>query len=156
MKRSDEEEKYGVNYGTLRMAQEYAKKGKIEEWIQLFLRSDGKNIALADGLLLEKREYLGLMKIKISFLKDIEEGAPEYLTQERDKEYFFWVVENMKDGLENWDVPPLIVEFRGNQFYVNDGRHRLEMFRQLGVEEIDVVLWTTGEEDKNKVLEIIR
>lgn len=145
-----------MKFGTLSMAQIYEKNGKIEEWIQLFLRSDGKNIALADGLLLEKREYLGLMKINISFLKDVEEGAPEYLTQENDKEYFFWVVENMKNSLVHWDVPPLIVEFRDNQFIVNDGRHRLEMFRQLGVKEIDVVLWTTGEKDRDRLLEVIR
>ena len=62
----------------------------------------------------------------------------------------------MKASLEHWDVPPLIVEFRDEQFYVNDGRHRLEMFRQLGVTEINVVLWTTGEKDRKKVLEIIK
>lgn len=145
-----------MNIGTFSMAQEYEKNGKIEEWVQLFLRSEGKNVALAEGLQKEKRDYIGLVKLNISFLKNIKEGAPEYLTGENEKEYFFYVVEKMKASLEHWDVPPLIVEFRGNQFYVNDGRHRLEMFRQLGVTEINTVLWTTGEEDRKKVLEIIK
>lgn len=155
MKYIDGDENY-MNYGTLHIAQEYDKKGKIDEWVQLFLHSDGKNVALADGLIRDKREYLGIVKLKISLFNGIEQGAPEYLTTENEQEYFFWVVERMKDSLEQWDVPPLIVEFRNNHFYVNDGRHRLEMFRQLGVDQIDAVLWTTGEEDKNKVLELIR
>lgn len=144
-----------MKYGTLAQAKMYNDNGKIEEWLQLFLRNDGKNVALADGLLLEEREYLGLMKLNISHFKDIKEGAPEYLTQENTIEYFFWIVENMKNSIEDWDVPPLIVEYRDNKFFVNDGRHRLEMYRQLGVKAVDVVLWTTGEENKEKLLEVL-
>jgi len=144
-----------MKYGTLAQAKMYNVNGKIEEWLQLFLRNDGKNVALADGLLLEEREYLGLMKLNISYFKDIKEGAPEYLTQENTIEYFFWIVENMKNSIEDWDVPPLIVEYRDGKFFVNDGRHRLEMYRQLGVKAVDVVLWTTGEENKEKLLEVL-
>lgn len=145
-----------MKYGTLTQAKIYNENGRIEEWLQLFLRNDGKNVALADGLLREKREYLGLIKLNMFCFKDIKEGAPEYLTQENDIEYFFRIVENMKGSFEDWDVPPLIVEFRDNRFYVNDGRHRLEMYRQLGMETVDAVLWTTGEENKRKLLEIVR
>lgn len=145
-----------MKYGTLTQAKIYNVNGSIEEWLQLFLRNDGKNVALADGLLREKREYLGLMKLNMLNFKDIKEGAPEYLTQENDIEYFFRIVDNMKGSFEDWDVPPLIVEFRDNRFFVNDGRHRLEMYRQLGVETVDAILWTTGEENKRKLLEILR
>ncbi len=144
-----------MKYGTLTQAKLYQDNGKIEEWLQLFLRNDGKNIALADGLLLEKREYLGLLKLNMPCFKDIKEGAPEYLSAENDIEYFFWIVENMKNSMEDWDVPPLIVEYREDKFVVNDGRHRLEMYRQLGVEVVDAVLWTTGEENKKKLLEVL-
>lgn len=145
-----------MKYGTFTQAKLYNDDGRIEEWLQLFLRNDGKNVALADGLLREKREYLGLMKLNMLNFKDIKEGAPEYLTQENDIEYFFRIVENMKGIFEAWDVPPLIVEFRDNRFYVNDGRHRLEMYRQLEVDTVDAVLWTTGEENKRKLLERLR
>lgn len=144
-----------MKYGTLTQAKLYRDNGKIEEWLQLFLRNDGKNIALADGLLLEKREYLGLLKLNMSCFKDIKEGVPEYLSAENDIAYFFWIVENMKNSRGDWDVPPLIVEYREDKFIVNDGRHRLEMYRQLGVEVVDAVLWTTGEENKKKLLEVI-
>ena len=69
-----------MKYGTLTQAKYYHDNGKIDEWLQLFLRNDGKNLALADGLLLEKREYFGLMKLDISYLKDVKAGTPEYLT----------------------------------------------------------------------------
>jgi len=145
-----------MKYGTLTQAKIYNDDGKIEEWLQLFLRNDGKNIALADGLLLEKREYFGLLKLNMSCFKDIKEGAPEYLFAENDIEYFFCIVENMKSNIEKWDVPPLIVEYREDKFFVNDGRHRLEMYRQLGADSVDVILWTTGEANKEKLLEVLR
>jgi len=145
-----------MKYGTLKQAKIYNDNGKIEEWLQLFLRNDGKNIVLADGLLLEEREYFGLLKMNMSYFKDIKEGAPEYLSDENDIDCFFRIVEKMKNSLKDWDVPPLIVEYKDDKFFVNDGRHRLEMYRQLGVEVVDVVLWTTGKENKRKLLEIIR
>ena len=144
-----------MKYGTLAQAKAYQDNGKIEEWLQLFLRNDGKNIALADGLLLEQREYFGLQKLNISYFEDIKDGAPEYLSAENDIEYFFWIVENMKNSLGDWDVPPLIVEYREDKFFVNDGRHRLEMYRQLGAESVDVILWTTGEANKKKLQEVL-
>jgi len=145
-----------MKYGTLAQAKAYHDSGKIEEWLQLFLRNDGKNIALADGLLLEKREYFGLRKLSMSYFKDVKAGVPEYLSAENDIEYFFWIVENMKSSLKDWDVPPLIVEYRDDKFIVNDGRHRLEMYRQLGVEDMDVVLWTTGEANAKKLQEVLK
>ena len=46
-------------YGSTKCAIEYSQRGEIDEWIQLFLRNDGKNVALADGLLQKKRYYIG-------------------------------------------------------------------------------------------------
>ena len=145
-----------MKYGTLTQAKAYHDNGKIEEWLQLFLRNDGKNIALADGLLLEKREYFGLRKLSMSCFKDVKAGVPEYLSAENDIEYFFWIIENMKSSLKDWDVPPLIVEYRDDKFIVNDGRHRLEMYRQLGIESVDVVLWTTGKANAKKLQEVLK
>ncbi len=145
-----------MKYGTLAQAKAYHDNGEIEEWLQLFLRNDGKNIELADGLLFEKREYLGLYKLSMSFFKDIKQGAPEYLSAENDIKFFFWIVDNMKSSLKNWDIPPLIVEYRDEKFFVNDGRHRLEMYRQMGVAEVDVLIWTTGEANRKKLQEVLR
>lgn len=143
-------------YGTLALARQYDEKGKIDGWMQDFLRADGKNLALADGLLLEERHYFGLREIPISLLSEVKSGAPEYLHASNDIQYFFEVVDRMKESLaEGWDAPPLIVEYVYGKFQVDDGRHRLETYRQLGVERVWAAVWTTGDENKKTVEKIL-
>lgn len=143
-------------YGTLSLAKQYDQEGKIDRWMQDFLRADGKNLALADGLLLEERHYFGLYEIPISLLSDVKSGAPEYLHAENDIQYFFHVVDRMKESLaEGWDAPPLIVEYVYGKFQVDDGRHRLELYRQMGAERVWAAVWTTGEEDRKTVEKIL-
>lgn len=143
-------------YGTLSLAKQYAKDGRIDEWMQDFLRADGKNLALAVGLLLEERHYFGLREIPITLLSDVKSGAPEYLHAENDIQYFFHVVDRMKESLmNNWDAPPLIVEYVYGKFKVDDGRHRLETYRQLGVKRVWAAVWTTGEENRKIVEKIL-
>ncbi|MBR4084021.1 MAG: ParB N-terminal domain-containing protein [Lachnospiraceae bacterium] len=143
-------------YGTLTLARQYAEVGRIDEWLQKFLRADGKNLALADGILKEKRYYFGLQEITIALLSDIKSGAPEYLHAVNDIQYFFEVVDRMKESLaDGWDAPPLIVEYVYGKFQVDDGRHRLEMYRQLGIEKVWAVVWTTGEDNRKTVEKIL-
>lgn len=143
-------------YGTLSLAKQYDQEGKIDRWMQDFLRADGKNLALADGLLLEERHYFGLCEIPISLLSDVKSGAPEYLHAENDIQYFFHVVDRMKESLaEGWDAPPLIVQYVYGKFRVADGRHRLETYRQLGSERVWAAVWTTGEENRKTVEKIL-
>ena len=145
-----------MTYGSLTLAKQYNNEGKIDQWMQDFLRADGKNLALADGLLLEERHYFGLCEIPISLLSDVKSGAPEYLHAENDIQYFFHVVDRMKESLaEGWDAPPLIVEYVYGKFQVDDGRHRLELYRQLGAERVWAAVWTTGEENRKTVEKIL-
>lgn len=134
-----------MKYGTYTIAREYDARGKIDEWMQLFLRNDGHNLELADGLLLKERRYIGIRRIPLSLLEGIKSGAPEYLHDQDSIDYFFQVVDRMKQDYENWDTPPLIVEYGENGFYVADGRHRLELYRQMGITHVPAALWTTGE-----------
>lgn len=143
-------------YGTLSLAKQYDNDGKIDQWMQDFLRADGKNLALADGLLDEERHYFGLREIPITLLSDVKSGAPEYLHAANDIQYFFEVVDRMKESLaNNWDAPPLIVEYLYGKFKVDDGRHRLETYRQLGAERVWAAVWTTGEENRKTVEKIL-
>ena len=143
-------------FGTLSLARMYAEDGKIEQWLQDFLRADGKNQALAEGLLKEERYYFGLLEIPIALLSDVKSGAPEYLHAENDIQYFFYIVDRMQEGMaDGWDTPPLIVEYVYGNFQVNDGRHRLEAYRQLGAEKVWAVIWTTGEENRKTVEKIL-
>lgn len=136
-----------MTYGNLESAMAYWKADRLEEWIQLFLRNDGQNLALADGLLLEERHYTGIVDFDLRLLEQVKSGAPEYLSKPNDIEYFFLVVERMKAGLSGWNPPPLIIELRNDRsFYVCDGRHRLEMYRQLDVQSAPAIVWATGAE----------
>lgn len=142
-------------YGTLTKARKYDEKGEINQWLQLFLRNDGKNIALADDLLLEPRYYLGIKRISIQLLEAIQAGTPEYLHDEDSIRYFFYIVDKMKADYTYWDTPPLIISYDNGIFHVDDGRHRLEMYRQLNAEYVHAILWTTGEENYRKLLEVL-
>ena len=144
-----------MKYGTYSIALKYDAQGKIDEWMQLFLRNDGHNLALADGLLKEERCYIGLRRIPLSLLQKVKSGAPEYLHDQDSIDYFFQVVDRMKQAHDGWDTPPLIVEYGENGFYVADGRHRLEMYRQLGITHAQAALWTTGERMRDELLEVL-
>lgn len=144
-----------MKYGNNQLALEYAERGAIDDWVQLFLRNDGKNIALADGLLLEQSYYTGPVITDIS-LFDIEEGAPSYLTDANDIAWFFHVVDRMKEALGNWDMPPLIVQYDAGQYEICDGRHRNEALRQMNIKHAPVIFWTSAEEDHRYIIEHIR
>lgn len=145
-----------MKYGNMDVAIEYCKRGKTEEWVQLFLRNDGNNIVLADGLLKETRLYTEIIDFDIKLLDNIKPGPPEYLSQKNDIDYFFYKVDSMKNDMEGWN-PPLIIEYRSNgTFYVCDGRHRLELYRQIGSTKIPAIIWATDTEDFEKLKEIIK
>lgn len=144
-----------MKYGTYAIAREYDAQGKIDEWMQLFLRNDGDNLALADGLLLEERRYIGIRSIPLALLEKIKSGAPEYLHDQDSIDYFFHIVDQMKRDCESWDIPPLIVGYGKEGFHVADGRHRLEMYRQQGRTHAPAALWTTGEEWERRLLELL-
>ena len=144
-------------YGTLEISKEYLDKNQLEDWIQLFLRNDGHNVALADGLLKEERCYTGIVDFDLNLLENIKAGAPEYLIRENDIEYFFAIVNEMNEALGSWNPPPLIIEYRvDGSFHICDGRHRLEMYRQKNVKTVPAIVWTTGKENFVKLRESIK
>ena len=144
-------------YGTLEISKEYLDKNQLEDWIQLFLRNDGHNVALADGLLKEERCYTGIVDFDLNLLENIKAGAPEYLIRENDIEYFFAIVNEMNEALGSWNPPPLIIEYRvDGSFHICDGRHRLEMYRQKNVKTVPAIVWTTEEENFVKLQESIK
>jgi hypothetical protein len=144
-----------MKYGSTKYAMEYAKRGAIDEWIQCFLRNDGKNIALADGLLREKRYYIGPIITDISEF-GVEEGAPSYLTEANDITWFFHVVDKMKEAYIEWDMPPLIVNYSNGKYEINDGRHRNEALRQMKIKRAPVIFWTSSENDHRYIMDHIR
>ena len=126
-----------------------------DEWMQLFLRNDGHNLELADGLLRQERPYIGIRRIPLSLLAEIKSGAPEYLHDRDSIDCFFQMVVQKKRDDENWDTLLLIVEYGEKGFHVDDGRHRLEMYRQMGITHAPAALWTAEELRESRLIELL-
>jgi hypothetical protein len=143
--------KRGINImeykNTLSSAQDYAKNGKLENWIHAYLVSDGNNEGLSSGLKLYDRFFLGPLKMPLSLFTRCC-GPEENMKWKVDKEGF----ENRVTRLENAiktekDMPPLIVQFVNNGFELNDGNHRYEAYSRLNIQEVDVIIWITERHD---------
>ena len=148
LKKSSKKEEYG----TLKSAVQLGKEDRITDWVFGFLEGVGENLALASGLKHQNRFYLGPVNLDLSLLVE-PLGVPTYLTQENDIEWFYEVVERMSLALEEgWDMPPLIVEYTGGRYVVNDGKHRLAALREMGAMEAAAIIWTNSEEEYDEIL----
>ncbi len=43
-----------------------------------------------------------------------------------------------------WDMPPLIINYSEGKYELNDGNHRFEALRRLGIGEFWVIIWETA------------
>ena len=132
-----------MNY-SIDNAIEYSKRNEIDKWVQLFLR-DGSyehanpNIPLADGLLLEERFYMGPLLIdlnKITTLrieKDIED--------ENDKLFYRQKENGISKAYNDYNMPPLIAEYKDGKLNLVDGSHRYTALRKLNVDKYYVIIW---------------
>ena len=137
---------------TIKEALEYAKENKLEEWVQSFLRDDSydnsnPNIILADGLLLEERFYIGPL------LFDLDKITPKRIESDlegNELKYYEEVVDKISSYYSDYNLPPLILEFKDNKFYLTDGNHRYSALKNLNLDKYYVIIW--GNKDKEKVV----
>jgi hypothetical protein len=126
----------------------------IIEWIQEFLRGEGNNIGLADGLLLKKRYYFGPVTYDINKLQRScgPETSMKYRTSEDE---FNKKVNNIINRIESgWEMPPLIVNYENNKMIINDGNHRHEAYKRMGKYYVQVIFWVTKEKEYDKFLKM--
>ena len=135
---------------TLKSAMDYASGNNIEAWVHEYLCAEGDNKGFSDGLKLEPREYEGpkLMNLDLFTRTYGPEPGMKHSIREDDKEQvkWFWfniggIAERYRAG--NWDMPPLIIQDSGGEYELNDGNHRLEALKTLGIKEYWVILWRT-------------
>lgn len=123
---------------------------ELATWVQTYLRGPGGNLALADGLLLEPRDYFGPLHLPLNLLPRCcgpEPGMPYPEGQDT----FETRVEGLRKHYRSGGaIEPLIVNFRDGAYQLNDGNHRHEAFLRDGRSEALVVVWTTGEKDKKE------
>ena len=140
-----------MNY-SIDSAIEYSNRNEIDKWLQLFLRDDNyehanPNISLADGLLLEERFYIGPVLIdldKITTLrieKDIED--------ENDKLFYRQKENGILNAYDDYNMPPLIVEYKNDKFNLVDGNHRYSALKKLGINKYYVIIWGNKNIEEN-------
>ena len=123
----------------------FGREGLLEEWLQAFLREEGNNIPFADGLLLAPRRYHAPVRMPLSDLTRCCGPEPDMAFQV-DRAAFERRVEGLMATIRAgaWDMPPLIVQRHPDgKLKLNDGNHRLEALRRLGVEDAWVLMWET-------------
>ena len=137
-----------LNYKcSLSCAQEFSKQGKLEEWVHSYLLSDGRNKDFSDGLKLFDRYFIGPLKMPLSLFTRCC-GPEENMKWRINEEWFEKHVSDLMEVIKREkDMPPLIVHFlveNGKDYFeLNDGNHRLEAYRRLGIEEYYVIVWIT-------------
>lgn len=127
----------------LSSVKEYARNGKLEEWVHTYLLSDGHNKEFSDGLKLFDRYFLGPIKMPLSLFSRCC-GPEENMKWRINAKWFENKVTELQDIIQGEpDMPPLIVNFVDNVFELNDGNHRFEAYSRLGVKDIYVIVWIT-------------
>ena len=53
---------------TIEEVKKHAENGRLEDWIDAFLRAEGNNIPLADGLKKQKRYWIGPLQFRLKRL----------------------------------------------------------------------------------------
>ena len=138
---------------SLSSAKEFAEANKLEEWVHLFLLSDGHNKTLSAGLKLFDRYYLGPLTMPLSLFSRCC-GPEENIKYQVNAEWFEKRVQSLKKILQsNDDMPPLIVHYFDHDFEICDGNHRLEALTQLGVKEYPVIVWITEKDEYEEFVE---
>ena len=137
-----------LDYETsLSSAKAYAEAGKIDEWIHAYLKTDGHNVPFSDGLKLYDRYYFAPIIMPAKFFVRCC-GPEENMKYRIEQTWFDKHVKELEAVIKsNSDMPPLIAHYVEHEFELNDGNHRLEAYKNLGITEIPVIIWITEESE---------
>ncbi len=129
---------------TLKEAFAYYQSSKLEDWIQKFLREEdgimpNPNLALADGLLLEDRQYFYPVCIPLEYLKTIR--TEKDILDENELKHFTYKVDEIIKKMSDWDMPPLIAQYNGCDFVLTDGNHRYSALKKISKSNYYTIVW---------------
>ena len=131
---------------TIEEITEYAQHGQLEDWIDAFLRAEGNNVPLTDGLKKQKRYWIGPLQFPLKRLRRCcgpEEGM-EYRESLEDwnKKVDSLIGHIQSDG----ELAPFIAQYSQDIFSIRDGNHRHGAYEKLGLEEYWTLIWCDSEE----------
>lgn len=127
---------------------EYARSGRIEEWIQAYLTSGTwANQGLANGLKLQKRWWLG--PVSVSLTEMVRACGPEaWMEYQVPLGVWEQKINRMAEGMTDLlAIPPLIAEYRSGIFSIRDGNHRHEAICRKGWSHGWVLIWHNTKEE---------
>lgn len=148
-------EKFIMEYqGTGSNAKLCAQNGKLEDWVHAYLLSeDGHNKPFSDGLRLFQRTYFGPMEMPIALFERIS-GPEETMPYRIHPGWWEECIGRLKEAIQNGaDLPPMIVHYyipegeTEGRFELNDGNHRWEACKRLGIGTADVIVWITEQHE---------
>lgn len=130
---------------TLETALAQRDQGTFEQWVDDYLRGPGNNVALADGLLRERRWWYGPEEVLLSDLT-YKCGPGLEFHEETDawNDRIQTLARKIQDGLK---VPPLIAEFKDWQLLLADGNHRCGALQLTGTTKYWTAVWFNSESD---------
>jgi len=137
-----------MNYQpTTQSAIAFAQAGRLEQWLHLFLCNEGDNQAFSDGLKLEPRMYHPPRMLPLDLFARCC-GPEKNMKWQIDAAGFNKNVKSIMKKYKQgkWDMPPLIINYAEQKYELNDGNHRHEALRRLGVLEYWVIIWETSYE----------
>lgn len=137
----------------LSSAEQFARAGKLEQWVHSYLLSDGNNREFSDGLKLFDRYYLGPVVMPLKLFHRCC-GPEENMTFRVDGEWFEKHVTELLEALRTQpDMPPLIAHYVDGDFELNDGNHRFEALNRMGVERYPFIIWITEDTERAEFME---
>lgn len=134
----------------VRSANDFALTGRINHWVQSYLRSGSwANVGLADGLQLQQRYWRGPTELSIGDLQ--RTCGPEPTMPFRQPiEDWNRRVQLIVESLDTpQDLPPLIAESLKSQLFIRDGNHRHEALLRAGYDRCWVLIWHNSSADRD-------
>jgi hypothetical protein len=124
----------------------YARDGRLEDWIDAFLRAEGNNVPLADGLKKQKRYWIGPRQFPLKRLRRCcspEEGMEYRESLEDWNKKVDSLIGHIQSGGE---LAPFIAQYSQGIFSIRDGNHRHGAYEKLGLETYWTLIWCDSEE----------
>ncbi|HWI62172.1 MAG TPA: chromosome partitioning protein ParB [Symbiobacteriaceae bacterium] len=132
---------------------QYAKEGRLEEWIHAFLLGPGNNEGLSTGLRLQERFWIGPLELPLSRLSPAagpDEGYEYVMPRDPWERRVSCMQESLREG---WQAPPLILSYGENgDLSIRDGNHRYWALTREGVGSHWCIIWCNSEAEYREAL----
>lgn len=140
-----------------RSAIEFARQGRLEEWIHHYLNAGfWRNTGLSDGLKRQRRWWRGPIELPLSALSrcvGVEVGMEYQVSEEYWEKRMADLTASIQASRSGpLDMPPLIASYdpglpTATHLSVRDGNHRLGAYERLGWPGAYTLIWYNSEEE---------